>query len=153
MLQPGRERRAGFENAFATANVQLPEDLIVTYGSTAEFGYHAAHQLLLGANRPTAFIAGANQIIGVIKALKLAGLRIPDDVSLIGLGNTDFNEIFSPPITEVRWRIETLGEIAASRLVERLSGGSVGAAAPQRILLATELVLRASCVSPLKKSA
>ena len=142
---PGRERRAGFEKAFTAANLPIPEDLIVTYGATAEYGYHAAHQLLLGSRRPTAFIVGANQIIGVVKALKLSELRIPDEVSLIGLGNTDFGEIFSPPITEVRWRVETLGEMAASILVERLTGNQSENLPRQRILLPTELVLRGSC--------
>lgn len=147
---PGRERRAGLENAFAAAGVAPVQELIVTHGSTAEYGYHAAHQLLLGPIKPTAFIAGANQIIGVVKAIKLAGLRIPDDISLICIGNTDFGEVFSPPLTEIRWRIETLGEIAATMLVERLSGEKGPGTSPQRILLPTELVLRGSCAAPPK---
>ena len=118
-------------------------NLLATYGSSAEYGYQAAHQLLIGRAKPSAFIVGANQIIGVVKAIKLAGLRIPEDVSLICLGNTDFCEIFSPPITEVRWKIETLGEIAASIVAGRLSDDDFGG--EHRILLPTELVLRGSC--------
>jgi len=130
--------------------VSPTESLIVTYGSTAEYGYHAAHQLLLGPNKPTAFIVGANQIIGVVKAIKLAGLRIPEDISLICLGNIDFASIFSPPLTEVGWRIETLGEIAATMLIERLSAERSAESPSKRVLLSTDLVSRHSCAPPPK---
>jgi LacI family transcriptional regulator len=143
---PGRERKIGMELAFEKAMLPVPANLIFTSGSSADYGYHAANQMLIGRSRPTAFIVGGNQLIGVIKAIKLARLRIPEDISLVCLGNTDFGEVFSPPITEVLWRVEMLGEMAAKIILARLSDDARGDI--QRLVLPTELVLRGSCAPP-----
>lgn len=143
---PGRERKIGMERAFETAGLTPPPDLIFTTGSSAEYGYHAANQMLIGRRRPTAFIVGANQLIGVIKAVKLAGLRIPEDISLVCLGHTEFGEVFSPPITEVYWPVEMLGEMAAKIVLTRLSGDA--SSDIRRLVLPTELTLRGSCAPP-----
>jgi len=143
---PGRERKIGLTLAYETARLPVPSDLIFTTGSSAEYGYHAANQILIGRSRPTALIVGANQLIGVIRAVKLAGLRIPEDISLVCLGNTEFGEVFSPPITEVYWKVEMLGEMAAKIVLARLSGDA--SSEIRRLVLPTELILRGSCASP-----
>ena len=143
---PGRERRLGVEMAYKASTLPFPEDLMFTAGSSAEYGYHAANQMLIGRARPTAFVVGANQLIGVIKAVKLAGLRIPEDISLVCLGHTDFGEVFAPPITEVNWKVEMLGEMAAKIVLARLSDEA--SSDIRRLVLPTELVLRGSCAPP-----
>lgn len=145
---PGRERHLGVEMAFKAANLPFPTDLMFTTGSSAEYGYYAANQMLIGRSRPTAFVVGANQLIGVIKAIQLAGLRIPEDISLVCLGHTEFGEVFSPPITEVYWKVEMLGEMAAKIILARLSDEA--SSELQRLILPTELVLRGSCAPPPK---
>lgn len=143
---PGRERYRGIEAAYAAANLPFPEELMHTSGSTAEYGYYAANQMLMARSRPTALIVGANQLIGVIRAVKFAGLRIPEDISLVCLGNTEFGEVFSPPITEVSWNAEMLGEMAANIILARLS--EEASSDLRRLVLPTELVLRGSCAPP-----
>lgn len=143
---PGRERHFGMEAAYADANLPFPADLMHTSGSSAEYGYYAANQMLIGRSPPTALIVGANQLIGVIRAVKLAGLRIPEDISLVCLGHTEFGEVFSPPITEVCWKAEMLGEMAANIILARLSDEA--SSDLRRLVLPTELVLRGSCAPP-----
>ena len=145
---PGRERRIGMEQAFQAAKLPFPKELLYNEGSTAEYGYYAANQALLSKKRPTAFIVGANQMIGVLKAVKLAGLNIPKDISIVCIGNTEFNEVFTPPVTEIYWDIEMLGKMAAEIILARLSDEA--STALKRLILPTQFVLRDSCAAPSK---
>lgn len=140
---PGRERKAGMSEAYTERGLAPPLDLMFFSGTTIEYGQRVGHHVLTQENRPTAFIVGANQIIGVIRAIRLVGLRIPQDVSLICLGETEFSDVFQPPVTTVRWDLSGLGRMAAEILVSRLSDGRASA---QRVILPVELVLRESCV-------
>jgi LacI family transcriptional regulator len=143
----GRQRAAGFQAAHEAARVAL-DATITAYGSfDGALAYDTAYGMLMSKAPPTAILAGASEMIGVLRAAHVLGLAVPRDVSVIVIGDTAFSELHSPPLTAVRWDAGRVGLIAAQLLVGRL-GGDSNAREPRRILLPTELLIRHSCASP-----
>jgi LacI family transcriptional regulator len=103
--------------------------------------------MLVGPKPPTAIIAGANQMPGVLKAVRSLRIRVPKRLSLITIGDTDVASLHQPALTAVRWELHKVGAAAAELLLARLNG-TVQESRPRRIVLPTELVLRQSCAAP-----
>lgn len=92
---------------------------------TAEHGDAATTSLLAMSNPPTAIVAGSNQIlVGVLRAIQRAGLRIPGDISLVTCDDVPLAEFLTPPLATIERDHYSMGVVAASLLVELLSGGS-----------------------------
>ena len=118
-----RERGAGVRAALATAGLSLA-DADVRYGRIAlESGVAAMRELLLRRPRPTAVIA-TNDVfaVGAMVACREAGVRIPGDVSITGVDNTDLGATQTPGLTSIRTPIVEIGRAAALQLVARLEG-------------------------------
>lgn len=81
------------------------------------------------------------QAIGALQAAKELGLRVPEDVSIIGFDNTILASVTSPPLTTVAQPIEELGHRAVDLLIEELKDEQKE---PQKIVLKPELVIRES---------
>jgi LacI family transcriptional regulator len=116
------ERREGYEKAIIQSGLTLKKRFILSLEPTLEGAYKEMKEILEnGIELPTAFVA-ANDIIafGAMKALKEAGIKIPDDISIIGLDDMPFCEISDPPITTLRVYKERMGKIAVKRLIERI---------------------------------
>jgi len=99
-------------------------------------------------DRPTAIFASSDQMaLGVYEAARLRGLRVPDDLSVVGFDDLPEARWSSPPLTTVRQPLADMGALAA-RTVLRLSRGET--VETPRVELATELVVRESTapVSP-----
>lgn len=143
---PGRERARGFRQAHADFGVPLDETCSAFHGFSAEYGYHAAYEFLSASSAPTAIIAGANQMVGILRATRALGLDVPRDLSLISFGDTDLAELHSPPLTVVRWDNARTGRVAAEQLLSRISGSA--RSGPLNVVLPSELVLRKSCAPP-----
>lgn len=141
------ERLEGFRDAFRQRAIALPEHLILRGDLTYEGGRAAVERLLNGPHRPTAFFT-ANDLmtIGTLAALDAAGLRIPQDVSVIGFDDLEWYPIFKPRITAVAQPAMTMGATAARHLLERLQRYE---GEPRRFLLNTDLILRDS-TAPLR---
>jgi len=140
---PGRERARGFEKAHGERKVPVDPALMAFHGFSADYGYRTAYEFLTSRHPPTALIAGANQMVGALKAVRALKLSIPRDLSLISFGDTDVTELFSPPLTCVRWDPAATGQMAAEVLLSRLDG--TARKGPLRMALPAELVLRQSC--------
>lgn len=114
---------------------------------TAHSGYLATRRLLESAppvDRPTAIFSANDQMaLGAYRALREAGLRIPDDVSVVGFDDIEEAADFSPPLTTVAQDWDLLG-----REVLRVASESLGGAPPQEVLLPTRLVVRESVAPP-----
>ncbi len=110
----------------------------------AEAGRQAAERLLAGAKRgrPDAILA-ANDLIalGVLQALTFAGVRVPDDVAIIGYDDIDFAASAAIPLSSVRQPREQLGAVAADTLLEVIADPS---AKVRDVVLEPELVVRRS---------
>jgi LacI family transcriptional regulator len=96
------------------------------------------------STRPTAIIAGGIDMLpGVLKAVRARGLRIPEDISVIGNSDSDLAMLATPPVTVVKWDYREVGHTSAHLILDRIYKR-----APERqrrIVIPTELVIRGSC--------
>lgn len=140
-LWPIRERVAGMADAVAARGIA--DETISLIGSlSAEHGEASTEQLLAMRPRPTAIIAGGNQVLaGVVRALVRNRVAIPDDISLVTCDEVALSELHSPPIASVGRDTLALGRVAADLLLERLAG----AGEPRTVLLPTSFTPRDSC--------
>ena len=117
------ERGAGVRAALAQARLRLADEC-VQYGAIglAEAA-QMMHRLLALPQRPTAVIA-TNDVfaVGAMMACREAGVRIPEDVSITGVDNTDLGATQTPALTSVRTPITEIGAAAAAQVIARLEG-------------------------------
>lgn len=137
-------RRAGYERALTAAGIALEERLVVAASDyAAAAGAEAAAVLLAAERRPTAvFAANVVIAIGVLAAAARLGIRVPEELSVIGLHDMWFAEHTSPPLSTVEMPLQQLGETAVHELARLLEG-----AGPSAVMLrspAPRLVSRAS---------
>jgi LacI family transcriptional regulator len=142
---PGRERRRAFHQAHAARGLTFNPDWIVGPGFEIDHAYRIAYDLLRKHPRPTAIMAGGFPAIGVMRAARSLGISIPQDLSLISFGDTDFSDLLAPPLTVVRWDNRQTGKIAAEILLSRMAGG--GGDTVTQVILPSELVVRGSCAN------
>ena len=139
-LWPVRERMSGMSDAIAARGI-ANETMTMIGSLSAEHGEASTEQLLRLHPRPTAIIAGGNQVlVGCLRALIRNEVAIPDDVSLVTCDEVALSELYSPPITAVKRDTEAIGRVAAELLLERLAGH----AEARRVVLPTTFVARAS---------
>jgi DNA-binding LacI/PurR family transcriptional regulator len=108
---------------------------------TVEEGYRAINELFSRNNLPTAIMATNDMLaVGAMKGIKRKGLQIPQNISLIGIGDYEIGRYYEPPLTTMRCEVERLGE----RAVEILTGHNTPRT-PTRELFPYQLVIRKSC--------
>ncbi len=139
------DRVTGYRRALVEAGLEA--QAIEHYGEyTARSGYVLAKHVLETA-QPTALFAANNFIvIGALRALKEANLRVPEDISVVAFD--DLLEVIGlePFLTVVRQPAYEIGRRATSLLLDRLSGAELGE--PQEIILPTQLMIRQSTTAP-----
>lgn len=137
-------RAAGYRTALLDAGIPVDYDLFEADSVTVEGGYQACKRLVeRGAQFSALFCANDFMAIGAMKALREAGLRIPEDVSLVGFDDVDMVEHLSPALTTVRSPKEAVGYAAVRNLLFRSNDPEAFATT---IMLETELVKRASVI-------
>jgi LacI family transcriptional regulator len=140
------ERRRGFEDALAAAGMKLPRSLIAEGNYTFDSGVAAAERLLDLSPRPTAIFASNDEMAtGVVYAARQRGIRVPDDLSVIGFDDTPLAAHMWPPLTTVRWPIISMARSAALKLLAN-SPDSDSPDEPSMFL--STLVRRASVAPP-----
>lgn len=132
--------------AYDAGLVRFGEAYTVDLPSAHGHGYRATRELLEGRERPTAILA-SNDILaaGALQALHEAGLRCPDDVSVVGFDDT-LAGFLAPLLTTVRLPARRLGDTAAALLIDQIEGAI--APGDQSLALDAELVVRASTAPP-----
>ncbi|MFD7721013.1 LacI family DNA-binding transcriptional regulator [Streptomyces sp. NPDC059814] len=141
-----RARVDGYRAALETAGLPIDPALIREGEFQHEAGYTAGLDLLRQADRPTAVFAGNDlQALGVYEAARELGLRIPEDLSVVGFDDLPLTRWIGPPLTTVRQPLIEMAETAA-RLVVDLGRGRQPATT--RVDLATNLVVRSSTAAP-----
>ncbi len=139
-------RRNGYYSALAAAGVLPDPDLEVESNWKIDGGYAAAATLLDLPEPPTAIFAfNDNTAIGAMQAARERGLRIPEDLSIVGFDDTEEAAIVTPALTTVRQPLAELGRMAVSLLVRLIDKQRVEAL---RVELATRLVERESTAAP-----
>ena len=141
------ERVAGYMRASQERGIS-PQPGYIIYGNfTVPSGYAMTQQLLALSPRPTAILTANNFIaIGAYRALRDAGLHVPDDVSLVAYDNLPDHMVLDPFLTVAAQPAYEMGKRAAEMLLERLEGR--GAEEPQDIQLPNEIVVRRSSAPP-----
>ncbi|HEX6971868.1 MAG TPA: LacI family DNA-binding transcriptional regulator [Limnochordia bacterium] len=145
--QDSRERLRGYRRALRDAGIPFRRALVMR-GDFRESGGSAAAERLLSlppAERPTAiFAANDRMALGVMDRLARSGVRVPDEVSVIGFDDIEQASYARPALTTVRQPVEEVGRAAARRLIDRIRGRECQ---ERDIVLQTELVIRASCAA------
>ncbi|MBE0692720.1 MAG: substrate-binding domain-containing protein [Aquamicrobium sp.] len=146
-LYPARSRIEGFREGLAAAGLPVDPRMIRMGTFEAEFGFEETSLLLASPERPTAIIAGGIEMLpGVLRAVRVRGLSIPRDISLIGTLNSELAELYDPPITVEDWDYAKVGRIAARFALERIR--SAGEAQPKRLMIPSDIIMRGSCAPP-----
>lgn len=115
-----RRRIEGYKAAFKAAGLPVP-NLLVQGPTPTSSAYDAITDMLKKANAPTAIIAqGTQTLSSTLRAISVAGKRVPDDISVIGIGDTDFAENYDPPLTVLRTPVESVADCASAMLLERI---------------------------------
>jgi LacI family transcriptional regulator, repressor for deo operon, udp, cdd, tsx, nupC, and nupG len=134
------ERRAGYHDVLAAAGVAADLDLDVPGGFTARGGAEAMASLLAVDRPPTAIFAMSDEMaLGAIRTIRAAGLRVPEDVSVIGFDDQELAT--ASGLTTMHNPAAQLGEAAAGLLVEHLTTGD-GEPAPRSVTMHAKLQVR-----------
>jgi LacI family transcriptional regulator len=141
---PGQDRLAGYRQALEAHQLLTSENLIVE-GGFSEGSGSTATQRLLSVSPTAIFVASDMMAIGALKAIRQAGLRIPDDIALVGFDDVPIATAIEPALTTVRQNIGRLGSMAADLLLNLVENPPDERTSAHRIVLPAELVVRDSC--------
>ncbi len=142
------ERYNGYKQALKQAGIVKVGRHIKFCAPTfrVDDGYRAAREMLESGAPPTAIFAANDALaIGVMKAAQELGFRVPGDISVAGFDDEELAQHVAPPLSTVRVHKREMGLEAGKRLLELIRGEVTN---PLKIVLSTELVLRASTAPP-----
>jgi DNA-binding LacI/PurR family transcriptional regulator len=147
------ERLRGYEEALQAGGLAVDPDLIVPGDNRPEGGIASMQQLLALPVRPTAvFCYNDATAMGAMRAARSSGLRIPDDLSIVGFDDIDLAPYFEPPLTTVAQPKRKMGEMAVEMILKLLSDarqpGQSNQATVKDCVLPSRLVVRASTAAP-----
>lgn len=152
----GYDRLEGYRRGLDRSDLRLDRDLIVeaSFLTPWRSGREAIRTLLSRfpagrEDRPTAFFC-ANDLIalGAMEALKTAGLRVPEDASVVGADDIALSAVADPALTTVHVDLEEIARRAVDLLIEMIKGEKAPRAVSRRQVVATSLVVRASTAAP-----
>jgi len=135
------ERFQGCKDALRQRGLSLAPELIAQGDFSEASGYHAMKQFL--PHHPDAvFVASDAMALGSMRAIQEAGLRVPEDIAVVGFDDIPAAAVSKPPLTTVRQPIQRMGSLAAEVLIDMIEHPSQQ---PRHLVLPTELVIRSSC--------
>jgi len=143
-LYTGRERLEAYRATLRDAGLRFDDELVLEGTFKEQSGYELVGRFLCLRRRPTAiFVANNLMTIGALLGLKEAGVRIPDEMAVVGFDDMDWAPILTPPLTAVAQPGYELGAAAGRLLLERLQ-------APRKdrsrtVVFQPRLVVRESC--------
>jgi LacI family transcriptional regulator, repressor for deo operon, udp, cdd, tsx, nupC, and nupG len=136
------DRDQGYEAALQFGGLKRDRKLTAIGDFSVESGIRAIDTLLAQGQRFTAvFCSNDEMAIGVIRAIKSSGLKVPEDISVMGFDDIRFARYMDPPLSTVAQPKDELGREAMNMLIEILRGTDVPA---RKRVLPTQLVIRAS---------
>ncbi|MGE8686195.1 MAG: substrate-binding domain-containing protein [Achromobacter sp.] len=151
--RPVRRRIEGYKAAFKAAHLPVP-DLLIQGPSPTSSAYDAITDLLGRPDAPTAIIAqGTQTLSSTLRAIAAMGKRVPEDISVVGIGDSDFAEDYAPALTVLRTPVESVADCASAMLLERIQARSGEAQPePRTNVFPYALIERQSC-GPVKRRA
>ncbi|WP_157831288.1 substrate-binding domain-containing protein, partial [Pseudomonas sp. 43NM1] len=137
-----RERVAGYQDALRDAGLTCDPELICHGDFSLQAGDDGAAAMLRLPERPTAlFCENDEMAIGALKQIKQQGLRVPEDVSLVGFDDIPFAAYCDPPLTTITQPAEVFGQKAVEMLIALIEKQPI---AQRHVVLPFEVTLRAS---------
>jgi LacI family transcriptional regulator len=137
------ERLTGYRQALESACLAYDETLVEFGGFTPPSGAVAMNRLLQLSPRPTAvFVASDTVALGALQAIRGCGLRVPNDIALVGFDDVPLSEFVDPPLTTIRLPAYGLGWGAADLLLRAINHEEIQ---QRSVLLESELIVRKSC--------
>jgi len=142
-LQSAVRRLQGYQDALRQADIPLAPELIQVGDYSTETGVVCAQQLLDLPDPPTAIFAANDQsAMGVIEAAHKAGLRVPDNLSVVGFDNIPEAAFTRPALTTVDQFIDKMGYVATDMLIRLIRGETLDSNVHK---MPTQLIVRDSC--------
>ncbi len=139
------DRTEGYTLALQEAGLAGDPSLVAEGDWSYESGYQALRELLASGQPFSGLFAQNDRMaIGAIRALREAGRRVPEEVSVVGYDDIPVAEFFDPPLTTIRQPMREVGETATRLLIQVIEEGN--AIQGQEVLLKTELIRRGSCI-------
>lgn len=136
------ERLQGFRDRLAAAGIALPDAYVVDGNFASDIGYLVARDLLALPERPTAIFAFNDLMaMGVLLAAQEAGLRVPEDLSVVGFDDIFLAAYTVPPLTTIRLPVHEMGQMAMEMLLNRIENRDAPLA---RKTLEIDLIVRKS---------
>lgn len=137
-----KDRLAGYHRGMVELGIQNTSQLIYGGDFSLDSGANAARSMLAAAELPTAILAANDAMaIGALPVLKKQGLRVPEDISIVGFDDIKFAAYCDPPLTTIRQPRTRIGELSMQMLLDILNGVDPG---PKRRELPHTLVIRDS---------
>ena len=134
-------RKQIFEKKMKMMGLYEPKYVFIGDWSPAE-GYELMKKAIELGNLPSAFVIASDPMaIGALRAIHQAGLKVPEDISIISFDDIDAAAFLNPPLSTVKMYAYEMGEIAVNALYERMNGRSI----PVKILTPAKLIIRESC--------
>lgn len=135
------KRKEGYKRAFEDAGIALDQDLMLNGNFSKDDGYREMKRLLCKRQDITAVFA-ANDVmaLGAYQAIRERGLRIPEDISVVGYDNQEFCDLVDPPLTTISKHRRAMGRKAAEIILDVIDNKSRS----QRIVMPTDLIVRES---------
>ena len=138
----GKERYRGFCDALSEAGLPVEDKRVLQGEFTLESGYENARTLMeLAPDTDALFCVTDTIAIGAMKYLREIGKRIPEDVSIAGIGDTRMSEMMNPPLTTAHYYYQTSGREGAKILLEKLKNPDLP---DKKMMLGYEIVQRGS---------
>lgn len=138
------ERRAGFLAALAAHDLSPCPELMVEGDFSRASGARCAREFFRGGNRPTAvFAVNDHMAIGVMEALREAGVRVPEDMAVMGFDDIEMAGLPGIDLTTISQKKSVMGRLAVDRLIDKIENKTVDLAT--RVILDPKLVIRRTC--------
>lgn len=136
-----RARLDGYTSALAEQEIAVEPELITEGDFTTDGGYAQAMELLANPDRPTAIFAGSDlQAMGVYEAARQNGLRIPEDLSVVGFDDVQTAAFLGPALTTVRQPLHDMASASTRMLLDMVEGRPT----QHHVIMPTSLVVRNS---------
>ncbi len=140
------DRLEGYRRAMKEAGLPYRNDWIMSAEMLQAGGFHATSLVMNQPERPTAFVVIDDVVaFGFIRQIYEIGLRVPEDVSIVGFNNIMLSELSNPPISTVDIGIYHLGYMTVQLLIRKLSGEEIQ---QPELVLPHRLIVRGSSLRP-----
>ena len=151
-LATSEDRLAGYLDAHAAHRIPVDEKLLLRGDFDQDIAFQSVIEVMKGNAPPTAILSITNMMtLGVMLALRKLNLRVPEDVSFVGVDDFDFAEIMNPPPTVIRVPVAAMAERAVAILLDEIASKRKPGGVRQ--LFTPELIVRESARAPKRAEA